>query len=63
MSKDFNAFLADHEIKQQCTMPYTTQQNGVIERKKWSLMEMARCMVKCKLELVHKRVGGPMQTY
>ena len=46
MSKDFNAFLADRGIKHQCTVPYTPQQNGVVERKNRSLMEMARCMVK-----------------
>ena len=46
MSSDFNAFLAERGIKHQCTVPYTPQQNGVVERKNMSLMEMARCMVK-----------------
>ena len=46
ISKDFNAFLADRGIKNQCTMPYTPQQNGIAERKNRSLMEMAQCMVK-----------------
>jgi len=46
MSKEFNAFLADCGIKHQCKVPYTPQQNGIVERKNRSLMEMARCMVK-----------------
>jgi len=46
MSKEFNAFLADRGIKHQCTVPYTPQQNGVVERKNRCLMEIARCMVK-----------------
>ena len=49
MSKYFDAFLASHGIKHQFTVPYTPQQNGVSERKKRSLMEMARCMVKSQL--------------
>ena len=49
MSKEFNAFLAEHRIKHQCTMPYTLQQNGVAERKNMSLMVMARCMVKSQV--------------
>ena len=46
MSSDFNAFLAERGIKHLCRMSYTPQQNGVAERKKRSLMEIARCMVK-----------------
>ena len=46
LSTEFNAFLTDCGIKHQCTVPYTPQQNGVIERKNRSLMEMARCMLK-----------------
>ncbi|MCO5611217.1 hypothetical protein L7F22_065468 [Adiantum nelumboides] len=34
-------------------MPYTAQQNGVVERKNRSLMEMARCMLKAN-SLPHK---------
>ena len=40
MSFEFNAFLAEHGIKHQCTVPYTPQQNGVAKRKNRSLMEM-----------------------
>ena len=46
MSKEFDAYLAACGIKHQCTVPYTPQQNGVVERKTRFLMEMARCMVK-----------------
>ena len=46
MSSDFNAFLGECGIKHQSTVPYTPQQNGVAERKNWSLMEMDKCMVK-----------------
>ncbi|MCO5572769.1 hypothetical protein L7F22_026528 [Adiantum nelumboides] len=53
MSGAFKDFLEKKGIKQQCTMPYTPQQNGVAKRKNRSLMEMARCMLKAK-SLPHK---------
>ncbi|MCO5565008.1 hypothetical protein L7F22_018678 [Adiantum nelumboides] len=53
MSGAFKDFLGKKGIKHQCTMPYTPQQNGVVERKNRSLMEMARCMLKAK-SLPHK---------
>ncbi|MCO5579721.1 hypothetical protein L7F22_033581 [Adiantum nelumboides] len=53
MSGAFKDFLGKKGIKHQCTMPYTPQQNGVAKRKNWSLMEMARCMLKAK-SLPHK---------
>jgi hypothetical protein len=28
---------------------YTPQHNGVVERKNWTIMEMARCMLENKL--------------
>ena len=49
MSKDFDAFLDGRGIKHQFTVPYTPQQNGFLERKNRSLVEMARCMVKSHL--------------
>ena len=33
---------------QKCTVPYTPQQNGKVERKNRTMMEMARCMIKAK---------------
>ncbi|MCO5549363.1 hypothetical protein L7F22_002833 [Adiantum nelumboides] len=53
MSGAFKDFSGKKGIKNQCTMPYTPQQNGVAERKNRSLMEMARCMLKAK-SLPHK---------
>jgi hypothetical protein len=38
----------DAGIQLQHTVPYTSQQNGVVERKKWSLKEMANCMLQLK---------------
>ncbi|MCO5549956.1 hypothetical protein L7F22_003433 [Adiantum nelumboides] len=53
MSGAFKDFLGKKGIKHQCTMPYTPHQNGVVERKNMSLMEMARCMLKAT-SLPHK---------
>ncbi|MCO5570135.1 hypothetical protein L7F22_023852 [Adiantum nelumboides] len=53
MSGAFKDFLGKKDIKHQCTMPYTPQQNGIAERKNKSLMEMARCLLKAK-SLPHK---------
>ena len=33
------------QVEHQLTAPYTSQQNGVSERKNRSIMEMARCML------------------
>ena len=49
MSKHFDAFLAKHGIQHQCIMPYSPQQDGIVERKNKFLMEMARCMVKSQV--------------
>ena len=40
MSHEFNAFLCERGISHQCTVPYTSQQNGVTERKNRTLLEM-----------------------
>ena len=44
MSQAFNAFLFERGISHQCIVPYTPKQNGVVERKNRTLLEMARCM-------------------
>jgi transposase InsO family protein len=44
-SRQFEAYLAKEGIKHQLTVPYTTQQNGVSERRNRTLMEMARCLL------------------
>jgi hypothetical protein len=40
-----NEFLSDEGICHQYSSPYTPQQNGVAERKNWTLMDMARIML------------------
>ena len=48
MSKEFIDYLAAHGIHHECTMPDTPQQNGVVEWKIMTIMEMARSMLKGK---------------
>jgi hypothetical protein len=40
-----NDFLSDEEIRHQYSDAYTPQQNGVVERKNRTLMDMARSML------------------
>jgi hypothetical protein len=40
-----NDFQSDEGIHHQYSYPYTPQQNGVAERKNWTLMDMARTML------------------
>jgi transposase InsO family protein len=42
----FVSFCNDHGIKHNTTMPYTPQQNGVVERPNQTVVEMARCLLK-----------------
>ncbi|TXG63371.1 hypothetical protein EZV62_010365 [Acer yangbiense] len=44
-SNSFNAFCEDMGIKHQLTVPYTPQQNRVLERKIRTVMEMARSLI------------------
>ena len=44
-SKEFNVFCQEARIVHQLTSPYSSQQNGVFERKNRMVMEMARCML------------------
>jgi transposase InsO family protein len=43
--RQFKAYLNHHGIKHEKTVPYTPQQNGLVERMNRSLVEMARCMM------------------
>lgn len=40
-----NEFLSEEGIRHQYSAPYTPQQNGVAERKNWTLLDMARTML------------------
>lgn len=45
-SQDFQAFCDIHGIKRHLTAPYSPQQNGVVERRNHTLMEMTRSIMK-----------------
>lgn len=45
-SRDFSQFCSDNGIRRHLTAPYTPQQNGVVERRNRTLMEMTRSMLK-----------------
>ena len=45
VKNEFEAFLSKHGIQHQNTVPYTPQQNGVVEQKNKTLVEMARYML------------------
>ena len=38
-------YLEEEGIKHEFSAPYTPQQNGVVERKNWTLIDMARTML------------------
>lgn len=40
------AFLSEHGIVHQTSVPYTPEQNGVAERMNRTLVQKARCMLK-----------------
>lgn len=46
VSQEFNEFCESAGIKHHVTAPYTPQQNGVIERRNRTLMEMTRSILK-----------------
>ncbi|XP_033138570.1 uncharacterized protein LOC103844422 isoform X1 [Brassica rapa] len=45
-SQEFNEFCAQAGIQRHLTAPYTPQQNGVVERRNRTLMEMTRSILK-----------------
>ena len=45
LSAEFTQFCEDHGIQRQLTMAYTSQQNGVVERKNRIVVEMAKSML------------------
>jgi transposase InsO family protein len=46
LARSFQKVCEEAGIKHQFTAPYTPQQNGVVERKNRSVMEMARSLLK-----------------
>lgn len=46
ISQEFNSYCDRAKIKRQLTAPYTPQQNGVVERRNRTMMEMARSIMK-----------------
>lgn len=45
-SNEFNTFCENSGVKRHLTAPYTLQQNGVVERRNRTLLEMTRSMLK-----------------
>ncbi|KAG7594051.1 Integrase catalytic core [Arabidopsis thaliana x Arabidopsis arenosa] len=46
VSAEFNSFCEEFGIKRHLTAPYSPQQNGVVERRNRTMMEMTRSMMK-----------------
>ncbi|GKD85403.1 retrovirus-related pol polyprotein from transposon TNT 1-94, partial [Tanacetum coccineum] len=46
LSKEFNKFYGDNGIRRFLTAPYSPQQNGVVERKNRTILNMVRSMLK-----------------
>jgi transposase InsO family protein len=44
-NSQIEGFLEEEDIKHEFSSPYTPQQNGVVERKNRTLLEMARTML------------------
>lgn len=45
-SAEFSEFCEENGVKHFTTAPYTPQQNGVVERRNQTVVEMARCLLK-----------------
>jgi transposase InsO family protein len=48
VNRPFEEYLAQYGISWQRFVPHTPQQNDVAERKNWTLVEMARCLLQAK---------------
>ena len=44
-SKEFESFCKEARIKRQLTTPYNPQENGVVERKNMTIMEVVKTMI------------------
>lgn len=47
-SVEFKEYCDEHGVKHFTTIPYTPQQNGVVECRNRTVVEMARCLLKSK---------------
>ncbi|KAA0032987.1 copia protein [Cucumis melo var. makuwa] len=47
-SNEFKTFCVENGIRRTMKVPFTPQQNGVVERKNRTILNMARNMLKCK---------------
>jgi transposase InsO family protein len=45
-SVEFKMYYAKHDVERQHTVPYTSQQNGMVERRNQSMVTMARSLLK-----------------
>lgn len=45
-SNEFNSYCEEHRIRKELTTLYTPEQNGVVECKNKTVVEMARSMLK-----------------
>jgi transposase InsO family protein len=48
VKNNFTSYFTSQGIQMQHIVPYTPQQNGVVERKNRTLKEMANCMIQSK---------------
>jgi transposase InsO family protein len=48
VNNNFTSYCTTQGIQMKHTVPYTPQQNGVVERKNRTLKEMANCMIQSK---------------
>jgi hypothetical protein len=46
LSAEFTSFCSEQGLHRHTTAPYSPQQNGIVERRNQSVVEMARCMLK-----------------
>jgi len=47
-SKEFSTFSEEYGIRRELTASYTPEQNGIAGRKKWTVVEMGKTMMKAR---------------
>ena len=48
ISNEFNTYCEKNGIHRDLTTPYTQEQNGVVKRKNWTVVEMGRSMMQAR---------------